>query len=79
MIEKKKEFKFENHFILGQDDLEMAGFKHGFEPIGVSRSNSDEDKGRKGRELIENTCFEIKKKQYFCMSMKYRWKEELNG
>ena len=62
MIEKKKDFKFENHYILGQDDLEMAGFKHGFEPIGVSRSNSDEDKGRRGRELIENTCLEIKKK-----------------
>ncbi len=62
MLEKKKEFKFENHYILGQDDLEMAGFKHGFEPIGVSRSNSDEDKGRRGRELIENTCMEIKKK-----------------
>ena len=63
MLEKKKDFKFENHYILGQDDLEMAGFKHGFEPIGVSRSNVEkEDFGRKGRELIENTCMEIKKK-----------------
>jgi len=62
MIAKKKEFKFENHYILGQDDLEMAGFKHGFEPIGVSRSNTEEDLGKRGRELIENTCMEIKKK-----------------
>jgi hypothetical protein len=40
----------------------MAGFKHGFEPIGVSRSNTEEDSGKRGRELIENTCMEIKKK-----------------
>ena len=50
MLEKKKDFKFENHYILGQDDLEMAGFKHGFEPIGVSRSNTEEDFGKRGRE-----------------------------
>jgi len=62
MIANDKQFKFENHYILGQDDLEIAGFEHGFEPIGVSRSNTEIDFGRRGRDLIENTCMEIKKK-----------------
>ena len=61
--EKNKSFKPEWSFTLCRDDLEMAGLKYGFEPIGVSRlSAADQiDYGRKGRDLIWDTVERIKK------------------
>ena len=64
-IEKKKDFDSNNMFQLTKDDLEMNGFKYGFNMIAVSRNMSDteaQDYARKGRELIENLCHRIEKK-----------------
>ena len=62
--ENKKNYNAKWTFTLCRDDLEMAGFKYGFDPIAVARnlSNADaEDYGRKGRKLIENLCQRVEK------------------
>ena len=61
----KKNYNAKWTFTLCRDDLEMAGFKYGFDPIAVARnlSNTDaQDYGRKGRKLIENWLRGIEKK-----------------
>jgi hypothetical protein len=58
-------FKPDNLFHLSKDDLEMRGFKYGFDRIAVSRNMSDteaKDYGRKGRELIDEVLINIEKK-----------------
>ena len=63
-ITNKKEFNFAWSFTLTRDDLELAGFKYGFDPIAVSRNLSDpeaKDYGRRGRELIANLIRRIEK------------------
>lgn len=58
-------FKPDNLFHLSKDDLEMRGFKYGFDRIAVSRNMSDteaRDYGRKGRELIDEVLINIEKK-----------------
>ena len=54
--EAKKTWDSSWFFYLTRDDLEMNGFKYGFDPIAVSRNLSDkdaEDYGKAGRKLIE--------------------------
>tara|TARA_R110000787_G_scaffold189007_2_gene300720 strand:- start:268 stop:1239 length:972 start_codon:yes stop_codon:yes gene_type:complete len=55
----------DNLFILSKDNLEMAGFKYGFNMIAVSRNMSDteaKDYGRRGREFIDDYLYGIEKK-----------------
>ena len=53
-------FRQDNLFILTLDDLDLAGFKFGFERLAVT---NDEDGAAKGRLLIENTIKEIKERK----------------
>jgi len=58
-------FNFDGHFTLTMDDLRMAGFKYGFDPIAVSSNlnNPDaKDYGRRGREHISTWVRNIEKK-----------------
>lgn len=55
----KPKFQSQNLFILTLDDLELGGFKYGFERLAYT---NNEDGAAKGRILIENTCKEIKKR-----------------
>ena len=57
--ETKRYLYPENQYTLSQDDLILAGIKYGFKDIAVS---SDEDSAREGREVIENTVEQIRKK-----------------
>ena len=56
---KQPKFKAENLFILTLDDLDMGGFKFGFERLAVT---NNEDSAAKGRILVENTCKKIKER-----------------
>ena len=53
-------FRQDNLFILTLDDLDLAGFKFGFERLAVT---NNEDGAAKGRLLIENTVKEIKERK----------------
>ena len=53
-------FRQDNLFILTLDDLDLAGFKFGFERLAVT---NNEDGAAKGRLLIENTIKEIKERK----------------
>jgi len=60
-----KDFDSNNMFQLTKDDLEMHGFKYGFDQIAVSRNMSDsqaKDYGRRGRELIEDMVYRIEQR-----------------
>jgi len=57
--ETKRYLYPENQYTLSQDDLILAGIKYGFKDIAVS---ADEDSAREGREVIENTVEQIRKK-----------------
>jgi hypothetical protein len=64
-IDNNIPFNFDWHFTLTMDDLRMAGFKYGFDPIAVSSNlnNPDaEDYGKRGREYISNWVRRIEKK-----------------
>jgi hypothetical protein len=56
---KELKFKSQNLFLLTLDDLDMNGFKFGFERLAVT---NNEDGAAKGRILIENTCKKIKER-----------------
>ena len=61
----KKDFNHDWTFTLTRDDLELAGFKYGFDPIAVSRNLSDpeaKDYGRRGREHVANLIRRIEQK-----------------
>jgi hypothetical protein len=63
-FDKDKTFNANNMFQITKDDLEMHGFKYGFDRIAISRNMSDseaKDYGRKGRELIDDMLFRIEK------------------
>ena len=56
-IERHKPVDFQKMFFLTLDDLEMNGFKYGFEPIAIS---NEEDKAKRNRKLIDNMLNSIK-------------------
>ena len=49
----------EGMFFLTLDDLEMNGFKYGFEPLAIT---NDEEKAKRNRKLIERMLKTIKDK-----------------
>ena len=62
--EKGLNFNSSWFYYLTRDDLEMHGFKYGFDPIAVSRNLSDKDAidyGKAGRELIEKLVKRVEK------------------
>jgi len=58
-IERKEKVNFADMFFLTLDDLEMHGFKYGFEPIAIT---NEEDKAKRNRKLIERMLNRIKDK-----------------
>ena len=64
LVERGKNFNSKWFYYLTRDDLEMHGFKYGFDPIAVSRNLSDKDAidyGIQGRKLIESLVQRIEK------------------
>jgi|TARA_R100000093_G_scaffold68427_1_gene40073 hypothetical protein len=64
LVERGLDFNSNWFFYLTRDDLEMHGFKYGFDPIAVSRNLSDKDAidyGIQGRKFIENWVQRIEK------------------
>ena len=58
-IERVKKFNAKEMYFLTLDDLEIAGFKHGFEPIAIS---NDEEKAKRNRKMIERLIEKIRLK-----------------
>ena len=58
-IDRHKFFDAKEMYFLTLDDLEIAGFKHGFEPIAIS---NDEEKAKRNRKMIERLIEKIRLK-----------------
>ena len=58
-LERKAKWDPTQIYTLTLDDLEMNGFKYGFEPLAIT---NDEDKAKRNRKLIEQMLYTIKDK-----------------
>ena len=56
-IDRHKHFDPSGMFFLTLDDLEIAGFKYGFEPLAIS---NDEEKAKRNRKMIERLLEKIR-------------------
>ena len=56
-LERKAKWDPTQIYTLTLDDLEMNGFKYGFEPLAIT---NDEDKAKRNRKLIEQMLYTIK-------------------